>query len=152
MSSNFTNTGNYLPSSRSFPEEDTPQLSYEVNKAYTDIATQVNARASGIYAEDTIVDTGNTLYLNGETIQTRRKLFIFTTDGTFPHGITNLTRVFDMYGGFKDDNGEFFPLPFVSVPTNLQIGVKFTDTDYIIISVGAAPVIVEGFLIVEFQN
>lgn len=152
MSSNFTNTGNFLPSSRSFPEDDTPQLSYEVNKAYVDIATQVNARTSGIYAEDTNVNTGNTWYLNDETVQSRRKVLRFFEDGTFPHGIVNLIRTFSIYGSFRDTDGVFYPLPFVSIPANESVRVEVTATDYIISSVSFTPAIDEGFLVIEFQN
>ena len=78
MNSSIANTGNFLRTQRSFPTEIQP-LTVELDKAYVDIAAQVNDRISGIYGTSMTI-TGESWFLKGEVgrQQTLRQVFTFT--------------------------------------------------------------------------
>lgn len=146
----------YLRDQRQFPVTDLKTLAVENDRAYIDIASKVNARTIGIFALNNSIITGESWYLAGSSQrqQTLRKLFTFTTSGTFPHGIdfTTITGFTKIYGTFTNGTN-WFPLPFVDVvsATN-QVGIRVNPTNVVITAGAGAPTITSGFVILEWLS
>lgn len=160
MSSNISNSSNYLRTSRNFPTEMQP-LTVEINRAYVDIATQVNNRISGIFGTSTTI-TGESWFLDGQSgkQQTLRRVFQFGSAGNidiselnFGTGFSNIAGITKIFGTFTD-GVNWYPLPYVDVvsATN-QVSVSVTATEIVITTgAGAPPSITKGTAILEWLS
>lgn len=147
----------YLRNQRQFPNENTRELSNQVDHAYIDIAAKVNERTIGIFAVGNQIVTGESWYLAGQIDkqQTLRQVYPFTAAGTIAHGInfgtvTTFTRI---YGVFYDGS-IYYPLPYVDVvAANNQVNVVVNSTNIVITSGGGSPpTIVKGYVILEWLS
>ena len=153
----------YIITSRQFPTSDPKQLETELTKSYEDISYGVNARTIGIFNKFQIV-TGDQYYADNTSpmnpIQFRqgyRQLFAFgaiATGVTFPiaHGISGITELVHCYGNCITDIPDFRPIPYstATVDVTLQIELRVTDTQIIIINGAGAPNITSGTIILEY--
>lgn len=145
----------YLRVQRTFPGEAQP-LSVELSKAYVDIASAVNKRTIGVFANAPLV-TGNSWFLTGSSSrqQTLRQVFTFTAAGSIPHGINvaNIAGFVAIYGTFTNGTN-WYPLPYVDVTAaNNQVNVIVTPTNVVITSgAGTPPAIVNGFVVLEWLS
>lgn len=117
-------TTSLLPTSRFFPLEQV-YLPRELQNAWTDLATSINARESGIYSLDA-TPCGQSYYgLTGNTSSRSvlRKVFSLTSIAngvnSIAHSInitptTQFTRIF---GAANRPSTSFVPLPYVNVAT-----------------------------------
>jgi hypothetical protein len=163
MTTNLQTTP-YLPRQRNFPNDSPQKLGVELDKTYIEIASRVNERTIGIYAVNFPIVTGNKWYLQGEARiqQTLRQVYTFVGPGpviTINHGI----KVFQtggfvqIYGTFTDNANptlaNWYPLPFVStIAIANQVSVQVTQTQIIITDGAGAPVIVSGFVVLEWLS
>jgi hypothetical protein len=144
----------FLRTSRDFPEE-LKQLCIEVNKAYIDIANNVNARTIGAFPSNRSITTGETWYIYRNQKQTGiRQVYPFTSTSpiTIPHGINvALISAFIRIFGTATDGTNWYPLPYVDVvdATN-QINVIVTPTDIEITAGAGAPAITSGTIVLEW--
>lgn len=144
----------FLRTSRAFPE-DIHQLSVEVNRAYLDIAKNVNDRVIGFFPKNRSIETGERWFLTQAREQGGyRQVFTWDdTNLTIDHGINflSLTNFIKIYGTFFDGT-DWRPLPYVDVvAANNQIGVRVTPTQIIITKgAGAPPACQNGVVVVEF--
>lgn len=155
MSTNIQNTSPYLRTTRNFPTESQP-LSVEISKAYLDIASSVNSRSIGIFANSPTI-TGNNWFTSGASSkqQTLRKIFTFTAAGNIAHGINVATTggFVSIYGTFTDGS-VWYPLPYVdAAAANNQIALKVTSTNIVITAGGGSPPsITKGFVVLEWLS
>lgn len=158
MSTNISNQVAYLRTSRQFPEDDSKELSKELNKSYLDIAGAVNTRTIGLYNQNQQTITGESWIIKGRKQQSIRMMFTLNSTSTTPfnHNIKNLATsggTIRIFGSFTDGTN-FYPLPYVDVlnVTN-QINVVVSATQVIITAgAGSPPSIVSGYLVVEWLS
>ena len=97
----------YLRQQRNFPSDNAQALTIEIDRAYIDIASKVNARSIGLYGLNFPMVTGDQWFLTGQSTkqQVLRQLYTFTAVGNIAHGI-NFTSVSQItgrsYGSFTD--------------------------------------------------
>lgn len=153
MSSNIPNRGNFLRTTRSFPVE-SQALGVELNKAYIDIATQVNNRISGLFATSVTI-TGESWYLSGDNSkqQTLRQIYPITGAGNYPHGINlrNISGFSRIYGDITNGTN-WYPLPYVDITATNQISIFIDPTNIVITSGSGAPSIVRGIVVLEWLS
>lgn len=147
----------YLRTSRSFPTDLQP-LVVQINKMYNDIATSVNCRTVGIFADNTSVATGETWYVldsirelvdpNG--VQTLRKTFQFTGTGSIPHGIdfNNILGFTRIYGTVTDGT-LWTPLPYADITNVINQVLVLVNPTNIVIASNTYPV-AGGFVVLEY--
>lgn len=147
----------YLREQRQFPNDDLRDLSNQVDHAYIDIASKVNARTIGLYAVNTAIVTGESWYLSGQINrqQTLRQVYPFTGAGNIAHGLnfTSISTFTRIYGVFYDGT-TYYPLPYVDVvsATN-QVNVVVNATNIVITAgAGAPPTIVSGIVVLEWLS
>jgi hypothetical protein len=154
----------YLRVQRNFPMDNPQALSVEVDRAYCDTATKVNARTIGIFAVNKPIVTGERWFFdalageqtaNSQQQQTLRQLYTFTAAGNIPHGLntTGIFRFSRIYGTFTDGTTSY-PLPYVDVvsATN-QVNVVVNATNIVITAgAGAPPTISSGFVVLEWLS
>ena len=153
----------YLRVQRTFPTDNAQALAVEIDRAYTDTASKVNARTIGIFPTNLPVVTGEQWFTSGGSgnvaaqgkQQTLRRVYMFTAAGSIPHdinftGITAFTRI---YGTFTNGTN-WYPLPYVDVvAANNQVNVIVTPTNIVIAAGGGAPpTITSGYVIVEWLS
>lgn len=148
------NNAPFLRSSRDFPPE-LHQLTVEVNKAYVDIANNVNARTIGTYGTNRPTPTGNRWFVSGGNQQTLRQVYTFTSAGNIAHNInfSFIAGFVAIYGSFTDGS-IWYPLPYVDVTgvTN-QISLTVTSTNIVITAgAGSPPSITQGFVVLEWLS
>jgi hypothetical protein len=150
-STQFTNSSQ-LRSSRLFPE-DLHQLTVEINRAYTDIASAVNNRTVGLFPINKSIAGGEKWYVVSPQAQGQfRQVYTFTSFGSIPHGVT----VSQIYGfvriwGTFTDGTNWYPLPYVDVvaATN-QVNIVVSATDIVITAGAGAPSVTRGTIVLEW--
>lgn len=152
MGVNVVNQVPYLRTTRNFPE-DLHQLTIEINKSYVDVANAVNNRTISIFPTSNAALNGESWFITQNMRQQGfRKVFTFTTAGSFNHninfnGLNSFTRI---YGTFKDNAGNWYPLPYVSITAANQVAILVTPTQISIIAGGGAPTITSGMIVLEW--
>ena len=159
MSGNIFNQAPFVRTSRSFPTD--PQaLSVEIDRAYIDLANNLNQRIIGLFAKNRPCINGESWFLNqNQRQQGIRQIYSFTGAGSIAHGLTlsqipSFTRI---YGTVQDSSGNWWPLPLVSVTdVTAQISIEVTSNNIVITSGAAAVTISQGIVVLEwldqFQN
>lgn len=154
MSTNFAQTAPFLRTSREFPEDIQP-LTVEINKAYIDIANNVNARTIGLFPKGKSAITGESWFLTPSRQQTIRQVYTFTAAGNIAHGL-NISQLYGfvrIYGAFTDGS-IWYPLPYVNVvAANNQVSIAVTATNIVITSGGGSPpTITSGTVVLEWLS
>lgn len=154
MTSPFQNSP-FLRQQRAFPQDSMQVLTTELDKAYIDTATKVNARTIGVFALNNAITTGEAWYLTGQPNkqQTLRKLFSFTSTGNIAHGITfsQITGFTRCYGQYTDGSN-WYGLIFASNTSIAGQNSFYVTTSNIVIAAGAGapPTISTGWVILEW--
>jgi hypothetical protein len=159
MSGNLFNQVPFVRTSRTFPTD--PQaLSVEIDRAYIDLANNLNQRIIGLFAKNKPCINGESWFINqNQRQQGIRQVYSFTGAGNIAHGlnlaqIPSFTRI---YGTFTDGTN-WYPLPYVDVANaNNQVNVYVSPTNIVITSgAGTPPSITSGLVVLEwldqFQN
>lgn len=156
MSSNFRNLAPFLRTSRLFPDDNPQALSVEINKSYIDIAQAVNSRTIGVYALNTQSVNGTSWYLTGNNQKQQgvRKMFRFTSSGTFPHFIDfNSVDYFTQCWGTYTDGTNWYGAIFASNSTiTNQVSFYITPTNIVVQSAGAPPTISSLTIVLEWAS
>ena len=155
MSSNNRNVS-YLRESRAFPSDDIKALAVQIDRAYVDIAQNVNSRTIGVFATNSQVATGESWYLQGGSNkqQTLRKDFSFTATGSIAHSIdfTTVAYFTNCYGSYSDGTN-WYGLIFGSNTTIAgQVSFYITPTNVVIAAGGGAPAITKGVVVIEWLS
>lgn len=152
---NISNPVAFLRTSRTFPSDDSKQLSVEIDRAYVDIANTVNSRVIGLFSVNRPAITGESWFPTSARQQTLRQLYIVTGTGNIAHGINTsqiagFTRI---YGTFTDGS-VWYPLPYVNATAaNNQIQITVTSTNIVITAGGGSPPTVSsGFVVLEWLS
>lgn len=143
----------YLRTSRNFPE-DLKQLTIEVNKSYVDTANNVNVRSIGIYPTVKPTVNGDAWYFNGFKHQGFRQIYLFTSAGNIPHGITweDVQAISpNSYGSYTDGTNWYGVIFATSNIVAAQVSFYVTPTDIVILS-GVAPAISSGIIVLEWLS
>jgi hypothetical protein len=154
----------YLRNQRQFPNDDLRELANQTDHAYIDIAQKVNLRTIGLFADNFPMVTGETWYLNGQSLrqQTLRQVYPFGTiaPGTeldIPTGITNLGQFSRIYGTCITNVPDYRPLPYSdqgTVTTNISILVATVagQLQIRILPGATSPTITSGIIILEWLS
>jgi hypothetical protein len=147
----------YLREQRQFPNDNLKDLSNQVDHAYIDIATKVNSRTIGIFANKFQIITGERWYLNGssQSQQTLRQVYTFTAAGNIPHGINFAAITFISpvcYGSYTDGTNYYGVIFASSVPIAGQVTFYVTPTNIVIQSGAGAPAITSGQIILTWLS
>jgi hypothetical protein len=146
----------YLRQQRNFPTDNPQALTVEIDRSYIDIATKINSRTIGLFAEGNQIVTGEKWYLNGEAQgqQTLRQVYSITSSAAFAHGINFVTvSTFTVIRGIGYDGTNYFPIPYVSpVAAADNIGIYVTPTMVEITTGGGSPTISSGIIILEWLS
>ena len=150
-------TSPYLPRQRSFPVDNVPSLSFILDKAYIEIASRVNERTIGLFADNIPVVTGERWYLNGEpnVQQSLRQVYPFTSAGSIPHNIPSAeisTILPTSYGEFTDGTNWYGVIYASSVAIAGQVSFYVTPTNIVILSGAGAPAISSGTIILTWLS
>ena len=149
----------YLPTTEYF-DKDIDKSMDKLTTVYSDIAKQVNSKETARY-ELTEMLTGQQFYDTTDTQIRRftyRKCFAFgaiASGGTLPipHGLTGVTMYTRIFGACLWANGNFSPIPYVSIlGGNACIEVLIVGPN-ISITNGIAPLtspIVSGHIVLEY--
>ena len=153
MATNIANQVPFLRVQRLFPQE-MQQLTIEVDRSYTDIASAVNARTIGIFTTNNSVQTGETWYQNGIRYEGFRRFYPFTAAGNIPHGINtdNIFAFVKIYGTYTDGSN-WYPLPYVDTALVAnQVSISVTPTNIVITAGASSPPITQGYLVLEWLS
>lgn len=160
MSSNVVNEVAYLRTSRNFPK-DIENLTVEINKAYVDIANNVNARTIGIFPVNRPAITGESWFITqNRRQQTLRQAYSFTSTSDINIGfkLSRISSISKMsYGSYTDGTSWFGLIYATSVPIAGQISffvtvnAGSTTSDIIRFETGAgAPALTSGIIVLEW--
>ena len=156
MTSSILNTGNFLRTTRNFPED--PQaLTVEINKSYLDIANQVNNRICGIYGSGSQIITGESWFLDGNagSQNTIRQVYMFSGAGAFDHGINwaSVSMISPKSSGTYFDGANWYGAIYSgSSAISGQISFYVTPTQIVILSGSGAPVPTSGMIVLEWLS
>lgn len=146
----------YLREQRQFPYENIKDLANQVDHAYIDIASKVNARELGTYALGVQIVNGKRYFFSGsnQSQQGLRQVYLFDSFAPIPHGITysTISQLPTGYGGFTDGTN-MYGLLFATNITVPGLVTFYVDPTNIIFLVGAgAPAITSGMLVLEWVS
>ena len=151
-SSSIANPGNFLRTSRNFPAEIQP-LTVEINKAYVDIANQVNDRISAIFGT-VLTITGESWFLDGQAGRQNslRQVYVVTATGTYVHGINfqDMTAFSRMYGQYTDGTYWYGLIPASNTAIAGQVSFYLDNTNINVIAGAGAPSLTYGLIILEY--
>lgn len=144
----------YLREQRQFPNEEIRELSNQVDHAYIDIASKVNARSIGLFAINFQIVTGNRWFLAGssQSQQTLRRVYQFSAAGNISHGI-NFSTITDIpigFGDFTDGTNYYGVMYGSSVAIAGQVSFYVTPTNIVVLSGAGAPAISSGTIVLEW--
>lgn len=152
----------YLKTQWQFPYDDLRGLAHQIDIAYINIASNVNARTIGTFSVNFPLVTGERWYTatptnpqTNQPQQTLRQVYTFTGAGPIPHGINfaSISGFTAIYGTFFDGT-VYCPLPYVDVvsATN-QVNVVVNATNIVITAgAGSPPTIVSGFVVLQWLS
>ncbi len=149
-------TSPYLPRQRNFPNESPQVLGIELDKAYIDIASRVNERTIGLFAQGNQIITGENWFLNGQPKkqQTLRQVYPVTSTNPIPHGI-NLSQINGFtraYGQFTDGTNWYGLFFAGSVAIAGQLTFYLTDSQIVIVPGAGAPAVNSGLIVLEWLS
>lgn len=148
----IANKSPYLRTSRDFPE-DIFLLTREVDKAYIDIANNINVRTIGVFPTNVAVLTGESWYFDkNRKQQTLRRAFFFTTTTSIAHGIdfTRISAFSRCFGEYTDGTNWYGLIHGTSVAIAGQISFYMDPTNIVFVTGGGAPALTKGNIVLEW--
>jgi hypothetical protein len=146
------NRAPYQRTSRNFPD-DVSTLSREINKAYLEIAANINVRTIGVFPTNVAMVTGETWYFDkNQKQQSLRQAFFFTSTASIPHGL-NFSRlsVFSRcFGEYTDGTNWYGLINGTSVAIPGQISFYVDPTNIVFVLGVGAPVLSKGNIVLEW--
>ena len=153
--SSILNQSPFLRTTRNFPEDDTQQLSVEINRSYVDIASKVNERTIGVYPTSRPVINGEAWFLTkNQKQQGLRQAYTLTTTAAIPHGIntSNIERFVRCWGEFTDGTNWYGLINASNVAIPGQITFYLTPTNITFVIGAGAPALTKGTVILEWLS
>lgn len=153
----------YLREQRQFPFSDIRMLANQMDHAYIDIASKVNARTIGTYATNFQIVTGNQWFLDGQpdNRQTLRQVYVDTSGTivspgtTIAHGI-DFTSVYQFapscYGVYTNGTNYYGAIFGSSTAIAGQVSFYVTPTNIAIVVDAAAPAITSITIVLEWVS
>ena len=146
----------YLRAQRNFPSENLKNLAVQMDLAYIDIASKVNARTVGIFALNVPIVNGEEWYLKGTSLpqQALRQIYSISSYTSFNHNI-NFAGVsfFTKISGVGFDGTNYFPLPFVNGSNTAgQVEMYVSPSQVVFVAGGSAPAIQSGIILLEWVS
>lgn len=146
----------YLRDQRQFPNENVKDLSNQVDHAYIDIASKVNARTIGIFAVNFPIVTGEQWYLAGSSQkqQTLRRVYTFTGVGSIAHEIdwSSVSKITKPFGSFTDGTNWYGAFYASSTAIAGQVTFYVTSTSIVVQAGAGAPAISSGIIDLEWLS
>jgi len=146
----------HLRTTREFPQESVIELATEMDKAYVDIAGNVNTRVIGIFPVNRPAITGESYYLVGSRRnQSLRQVYTFTSTASIPHGITNFSQIpyFPKSAGKYTDGTNWYGLIDGSnIAIAGQISFYLTPTNIVFLTGAGAPTLISGIVDIEWLS
>lgn len=131
-------------------------LIVELDRAYVDTASKVNARTIGLFPDNAPVVTGEQWFLSGQTSkqQTLRQIYPFTATGSIPHGINfaTVSQFTKPSGSYTDGTNWYGAIYASSVAIAGQVTFYVTPTNIVILAGAGAPSITNGTIILEWLS
>lgn len=148
-------TAPYLREQRQFPTDDLNELTRQIDHAYIDIASKVNNRTIGLFAPNNPVITGDKWYFTGPSTaqQSLRQVYPFTTLAAINHRIppADISKIsHKSYGTITDGTNWYGVIYGSNVAIAGQYSFYVTPTQIILLAGGGAPVLVSGYINLEF--
>jgi hypothetical protein len=148
----------YLKTQWQFPYDDQRGLANQLDIAYIEIASKVNARTIGTYAINFPIVTGERWYFGGSSTspqQSLRQVYQFTGAGNIAHGI-NLAAVslinHKCYGSYTDGTNWYGAIYSSSVGIAGQVTFYVAPTNIVVTVDGAAPAVTSGEITLEWVS
>jgi hypothetical protein len=147
----------YLKGQWQFPYDDLRGLSHQVDIAYIDISSKVNARTIGLFAVNFPVVTGEKWYFSGSSTpqQSLRQVYTFTGAGNIAHGI-NLATVSQFtskcYGSYTNGTNWYGVIFSSSVGIAGQVTFSITPTNIVVVVDAGAPAVTSGTIVLEWLS
>ena len=147
----------YLQNQWQFSYDDLRGISHELDIAYIDIASKVNARTIGIFSVNFPMINGERWYMAGGSAsqQALRQFYKFTGAGSIPHGI-NFAAVTlftsKCYGSYTDGTNWYGVIYSSSVGIAGQVTFYITPTNIVVTVDGAAPAVTSGIIVLEWLS
>jgi hypothetical protein len=144
------NKSPYLRTSRDFPD-DTQILPRELEKAYIEIANNINVRTIGIFPTNVSVVTGEAWYFDkNKKQQTLRQAFFFTSTAPIPHNLDfrRISAFSRCFGEYTDGINWYGIIHANSNPIPNQTTFYIDPTNVIIIPGG--PPLTKGNIVLEW--
>lgn len=145
----------YLREQRQFPNDDLKQLANQMDHAYIDIASKVNARVIGNYAVNIQTITGERFYFQGQPQkqQVLTQVYVFTSTASINHNIDFTTISYMLpscYGSYT--NGTIWTgLIFGSnVAIAGQISFYLTSSQIVFLVGAGAPALTSGIIVLKW--
>jgi hypothetical protein len=145
----------YLRDQRQFPNDDLKELANQVDHAYIDIATKLNSRTIGVFANNFQIVTGESWYLQGSSQkqQTLRQVYQVAGYGAVNHGIDFATvSTFTVIRGIGFDGTNYYPISYAHPTAGFGLAIYVSPTQINFISGPGSPVIVRGIIILEWLS
>ena len=144
----------FLRVQRQFPSDNPQALSVEIDRAWVDIASAVNARTISLFGTNVQSASGEFWFIQGgnRRLQGLRQVYVFTATGSIPHGINvNSVNQFTKCTGSFTDGTNWYGAIFGSNTTIAgQVSFYVTPTDIVIQAGAGAPTIVSGSIVLEW--
>lgn len=157
MTTNNLQVAPYLKNQWQFPYDDLRGLSNQVDIAYIEIASKVNARTVGTHSVSFPLVTGERWFLAGSTTpqQSLRRIYTFTGAGNIAHGIdlTTITLFTNKCHGSYTDNTNWYGVIFASsVGIAGQVTFSLTPTNIVVVVDAGAPAVTSGTIVLEWLS
>jgi hypothetical protein len=159
MNQNVVNPAPYLRTSREFPFHDVKELAFEINKAYVDIANDVNNRVIGIFPVTRPAITGESWFLKGnQKQQTFRQVYNISANAGAPVNtdhminLNSISAISRSFGSFTDGTN-WYGLIFGGFAGAVGQIVYAIDVSQIVFFKDAgSPNFVSGFVVIEWLS
>lgn len=155
MSVNFQQSP-YLREQRQFPNDDLKPLANQIDQAYIDIASKVNARTIGTFAIGFQIVNGEKWYVTGQPNkqQALRQIYSFTGAGNIPHSINfaSITQFTKPSGSFTDGTNWYGAIYASNTAIAGQVSFYITPTNIVILAGAGAPTITSGTIVLEWLS
>ena len=154
MNTTLRNTAPFLRVQRLFPDDNPQALSVEVDRAYIDVASAVNARTIGSFTTNVQSASGEFWFLQGgnRRLQGLRQVYLFNALGSIPHGINlnSINQFTKCSGSFTDGTSWYGAVFGSSVVIAGQVSFYITPANIVIQAGSGAPSVTSGSIVLEW--
>ncbi len=153
MSAPLTLKAPYLRVQRLFPQEAQP-LSVEIDRAYVDIASNMNVRKIAMIPTETSIQNGEILFINGQKFSGFTRAYTFTATTAISHqiGIDSVNQFVSCYGTYSDGTNSYGLIYGTSVAIAGVIQFYMSATQILFVVGAGAPALTSGRIVLNWFN